>query len=118
MSVSFLNGSVHSQGIKIDHPCWLYFGSIGWANTSDEVKAAAYQAAKVCGWTDQGLKKIILSEFGDRVDQFMADVIIEELQDLAKKHPVEIEQVYEANKENPLFKVRGSDSTIRLPLGD
>lgn len=90
-----LNGSVHSQGVKIDIPAWLDMGSQEWQNTSGELKAAAYQASKVCGWTDDGLKVIMKSEFAPRVDDFMADVTLETLQDLAKQFPVEVEQVYE-----------------------
>lgn len=110
-----LNGSVHSQGIKIDHTDWLDIGSKGWQDTSGEQKAAAYQAAKVCGWTDDGMKRIMLSEFGPRIDEFMADVTLESLRELAAMFPVEVEQVYEVKKENPAFKVRGSEATFKLP---
>lgn len=110
-----LNGSVQSQGLKIDIKAWLDMGSQEWKDTENRVKAAAYQAAKVCGWTDAGLKAIIIGEYGPRIDQFMADVTIETLQDLAKEHPVEVEQIYEQKKETPTFKVHGSDATLKLP---
>lgn len=104
MSVTSLNGSVHSQGIKIDHVAWLDMGSKEWASTSDKDKAAAYQAAKVCGWTDDGIKVIILREFSPRVDDFMADVTLDQLRTLAAEHPVDVEQVYEAKSEKPSFR--------------
>ena len=112
---SSLNGSVYSQGIKIDHRAWLDMGSEDWKTTSDEQKAAAYQAARVCGWTDEGLKAIIINEFGPRIDQFMADVTMETLHDLAAAHVVEVQEVYEVKQENPTFKVHGSDATFQLP---
>lgn len=110
--ISSLNGSVYSQGIKIDHKAWLDMGSIEWKETSDKDKAAAYQAAKVCGWTDDGLIAIMISEFAPRIDQFMADVTIDTLREYANVYPVEVEQVYEVKKENPHFKVK--DSTFQL----
>ena len=112
--IASLNGSVHSQGIKIDICSWLDIGSKEWQDTDAKLKAGAYQAAKVCGWTDQGLTAIITSQYGPRIDQFMADVTIETLRDLAKEYPIEVEQVYEEKKET-LFKVHGSDATIKLP---
>lgn len=111
---SSLNGSVYSQGIKIDHRAWLDMGSTDWAQTPPEQKAAAYQAAKVCGWTDDGLKVLIIKEFGPRVDEFMANVTIDTLHELATAHPVEVEEVYEVKQENPQFKVHGGDATFKL----
>jgi hypothetical protein len=103
-AVSSLNGSVYSQGVKVDHRAWLDMGSKEWMDTSDELKAAAYQAAKVCGWTDDGLKNIIVSSFSPRIDHFTADVIIETLQELANKHPIPVEEVYEVKEDKPIFK--------------
>jgi hypothetical protein len=114
-TVISLNGSVHSQGIKIDHRAWTDMGSEEWKNTPDADKAAAYQAAKICGWTDRGLSALIIKEFSPRIDQFMADVTIETLQELAANHPVEVQEVYEVKKENPQFKVKGSEATFQLP---
>lgn len=110
-----LNGSVHSQGIKIDYRAWLDMGSEEWKNTSDEQKAAAYQAAMVCGWTDGGLKALMVRDFAPRVDQFTADLTIDTLRDLSKTYPVPVDQVYEVKKDNPRFKVRGLDDTFQLP---
>jgi hypothetical protein len=56
-----LNGSVYSQGIKINYVAWLDMGSAEWQETDPKLKAAAYQAALVCGWTDTGLKNFILN---------------------------------------------------------
>lgn len=104
MSVISLNGSVHSQGVKVDHVAWLDMGSKEWQTTPDKVKAAAYQAAKVCGWKDEGLKALMMKEFGPRIDHFMADVTIENLQELAAEYPIPVEQVYEVKKDVPVFK--------------
>lgn len=113
--INSLNGSVHSQGVKIDHNSWLDMGSKGWQDTSDAQKAAAYQAAKVCGWTDDGLKAIMISEFGPRIDDFMAELTLEALREFSVTHPIEVEQVYVVKKETPSFKVQGSDATFKLP---
>lgn len=89
IATNSLNGNVQSQGIKVDHVAWLDMGSNDWHETSSELKAKAYQAAKATGWTDSGLKKIIIDEFGPRLDHFWADTIIETLQALAEQYPVE-----------------------------
>lgn len=114
-TVNSLNGSVHSQGVKVDHRAWLDMGSADWQSTPDKVKAAAYQAAKVCGWTDVGLKVIITNQFGPRVDEFMAQITIDTLKELAEQYPIPVEQVYESKPERPKFKVAGSDATFQLP---
>jgi hypothetical protein len=111
-AASSLNGSVHSQGIKVDYKAWLDIGSQEWQDTSNKEKAAAYQAAKVCGWTDAGLISIMLKDFGPRIDQFMADVTIESLKEMAEEFPIPIEEVYEVKKEQPVFKIRGSEGTL------
>ena len=110
-----LNGSVHSQGVKIDYKAWLDIGSKEWQDTEAKDKAAAYQAAKVCGWTDAGLVAIMVKDFGPRIDQFMANVTIDTLKEMSQQFPVPIEEVYEVKKENPAFKVRGSEDTFNLP---
>lgn len=103
-STSFLNSSVQSQGIKVDFRAWLDMGSQEWKETPEKVKAYAYQAAKVCGWTDAGLKKIILDEFTPRVDDFMANVTMDTLQALAEQFPAKVEQIREVKQESPTFK--------------
>lgn len=113
-AINSLNGSVHSQGIKIDHRAWLDMGSVEWKDTPDETKAAAYQAARVCGWTDEGLKSIIITEFAPRIDHFMADVTIESLRELASANPIPVEEVYEVKKDRPVFKARGSNDTFTV----
>lgn len=85
-----LNGSVQGQGIKLDFRDWLDIGSEGWKNSSEAEKAYAYQASMVSGWTNNGLKSIILSSFAERIDEATADLIIELLQDFSKSYPAEI----------------------------
>lgn len=91
--VNSLNGNVHSQGIRIGHKAWLDMGSKEWEETSPENKAHAYQAAKLTGWTDKGLRQIILSEFRPRLDDFWADLIIDTLHSLEKEHPISITEL-------------------------
>ncbi len=99
IATNSLNGNVQSRGIKIDHSSWLDMGSIGWGETSKEIKAQAYQIAREVGWTDEGLKKIILTEFAPRLDHFWADLIIENLQTYAKEYPIEIKPKEEVKLE-------------------
>src|SRR4051812_24434590 len=109
--VGSLNGSVNSQGVKVEHRAWLDMGSPEWKEISDTEKAAAYQAARVCGWTDEGLKAVIIKEFEPRIDHFMADVTIETLQELAKLHPLEVEEVYQVNN-HTVLKKDGKEITL------
>jgi len=87
-----LNSSVQSQGLKLDVRDWLDMGSENWSKVPDEIKAAAYQAAKFSGWTDDGLKVLMLKEFGTRVEEQDVSFVLETLKELANKYPVEIEE--------------------------
>lgn len=88
-----INGSVQSQGIKVNYKNWLDLSTKEWKETPDKVKAAAYQAAKLCGWKDEGLKTAIMSL--PHIDQFIADATIETLKVLADKFPLPTEPVYD-----------------------
>jgi len=94
-TLTALDGSVQSQGIKASFKDWLDIGSEEWQKTPDKVKAAAYQAAKVCGWRDEGLKQLILNQLTPRSDEFTAEFTLDILKKLAATYPVEQEQVYE-----------------------
>src|SRR5258708_5190894 len=85
-----LDSSVQSQGVKVNFRDWLDMGPENWSATPDRVKAAAYQAVLVNGWTKRGLISIMLNEFGPRVDEDTAKFTLECLEDFAKEHPFEI----------------------------
>ena len=89
-----LDGDVQSQGIKVGHRDWLDPGSEGYANLPDEVKAAAYQAAKVCGWDDSQLKSLMLQHYPHLDDQFMS-LSIKTLVELEEKYPLQVDEVYD-----------------------
>lgn len=112
--INALNGSVQSQGIRVDVRDWLDIGSKGWRTTSEKVKAAAYQAAKVTGWTDKGLHALMLKEFAPRIDEFQADLTLEILQDFEKKYPVE-QEVLETKEHKDVWKVKGSEVNFPFP---
>src|SRR3954465_3377438 len=114
-AISMLDGSVQSQGVKVGARDWLDMGSENWGKTPDEVKSAAFQAALVTGWTEAGLKKLMMDAWGPRVDDDAADFILTLLRELAEKHPLKVEQVYEVDAAPPKMKLHGSDEYITLP---
>lgn len=93
--IDALDGSVQSQRIKISARDWLDIGSAEWAKTPHAVKAAAYQAAKITGWTDAGLKNVMLKSWGPRIDEPMADYVLNLLSEWSKEYPLEAEIVNE-----------------------
>ena len=109
-----LNGSVYSQGIKIDARDWLDMGSEGWRATTDKQKAAAYQAAKVTGWTDKGLYEIMIKQFGPRIDEFQADLTLGLLRDYEKEYPIE-QEVLDTKDHKDVWKVTGSETAFPFP---
>ncbi len=113
-----LDGSVQSQGIKVSARDWLDMGSETWATTSDETKAAAYQAAQVTGWKDAGLIKIMMECWGPRIDEDTAKFTLDTLKELAQQYPVEVEEVYKDDSPAPVFKIKGCDKTIPFPPKD
>lgn len=86
---SMLNGCVQAQGLKIDVDHWLVMGSKEWGNTPDEVKAWAYQAAIVTGWTDDALCQILKTKAPAIFTDEFCTVILSELKELAQKHRLE-----------------------------
>lgn len=86
-----LNGAVQGQGVKVDVRHWLDMGSKEWKECPDEVKAAAYQAALLSGWTEQGLIRVMLSEFKPRVDEEWAKTTIATLKEMLESYPVVVE---------------------------
>jgi len=109
-----LDGAVQRQGIKLEARDWLDIGSETWSKTSDYDKAAAYQAAKMVGWKDEGLKQVILRCWGERFDASQADAVIEILQSLEKQHPLEIEELKKETHKDT-WKVQGIDKTFQFP---
>lgn len=110
-----LDGVVQRQGIKVSAADWLDMGSESFTKTPKEVKAAAYQAAKVAGWQDAGLLKIILDSWSPRIDEHMAKFTIELLKDLAVLYPLEVIEVRKDDSAPPVFKINGCDKTIPFP---
>lgn len=110
-----LDGSIQRQGVKVSARDWLDMGSETWAKTPDEVKALAYQAAQVTGWTDAGLIKLMTDTWGPRIDEDTAKFTLETLQELSKEHPAEVEEVYKDEAPAPVFKIAGCDKTVPFP---
>jgi hypothetical protein len=91
--INALNGSVQSQGVKVDAPGWLDMSSKEWINTPDKAKATAYQAAKVTGWTDKALLNLMIQK--PVITEVEAKITLEFLQDLEKKFPIPVESILE-----------------------
>ena|ERR1019366_3625779 len=110
-----LDGSVQSQGVKVSVRDWLDIGSETWATTSDESKAAAYQAAQVTGWKDVGLIQLMMTAWGPRIDEDTAKFTLTVLKELSEQYPVAVEEVYKDESHPPVFKIKNCDRTIPFP---
>ena len=108
--LSSLDGDVQSQGVKVSRRDWLDMGSKGWNSTDNKTKAAAYQAAIVCGWEDEQLKSLMLQQY-EHLKPSMVDFTIKELQGLSKLHPLEVEEIYDAEKQMHK-KVEAEEGTL------
>ena len=86
--INSINGSVQSQGIRVDVDAWLLIGSKEWEATPDEVKAYAYQAALATGWTDEALINAVVTNYS-HLDRAMMEFVIEELHALKQAYPLE-----------------------------
>jgi hypothetical protein len=86
-----LNGCVQAQGVRVGIENWLIMGSPEWNETPDEVKAAAYQAAGVTGWTDAALK-LIMQRKCPFMDEDMCSVVLNMLKEWAGEYPLEVQQ--------------------------
>jgi hypothetical protein len=84
-----LNGSVQSQGFRVGVENWLAMGSPEWDSTPDEIKAGAYQAAGITGWSDIALKAILIKKC-PFMNEDMAGTVLDILKDLARQYPLEI----------------------------
>jgi hypothetical protein len=113
-----LDGSVQRQGIKVSARDWLDMGSETWAKTPDKVKALAYQAAQITGWTDAGLIKLMTGTWGPRIDEDTAKFTLETLRELSKENPADVEEVYKDDAPPPVFKITGCDKMIPFPPKD
>jgi hypothetical protein len=89
--IESINGNVQSQGIKVKFAAWMIMGSQEWNETPDQIKAYAYQAALVTGWTNQSLINTACGAY-PHMDKYMAKFTIEHLVDLVKEHPLEIDE--------------------------
>jgi hypothetical protein len=86
-----LNGCVQAQGIKVNIENWLVMGSREWNETPDNIKAWAYQAAGVTGWSNEALVRIVTDKY-KHIDEEMAQITINLLKDLSSEHKLEVEQ--------------------------
>ena len=84
-----LDGAVQSQGVHVGARDWLDMGSDGWAETSDQMKAYAYQAAMITGWNDDSLSEMMLELFPHLQPSIMLHTI-KLLKELTGKYPVEV----------------------------
>src|SRR5437660_953560 len=103
--LAMLDGSVQSQGIRVSARDWLDMGSEEWAKTDNRVKAAAYQAALVTGWTEDGLRSVMTHAWGPRVDDDVATFVLALLRELAEEFPVQVEDVYKVEPERPEMRL-------------
>lgn len=87
---SSLNGCVQSQGIRVNIENWLVMGSDEWNETPDQIKAWAYQAAGVTGWTDAALSLILTNKCPFMNDD-MCVTILNMLKEWAAEYPLEVQ---------------------------
>lgn len=89
--VAQLDGAVQSQGVRVGARAWIDIGSKEWDATPEQVRAAAYQAAGITGWSDGAIGDIVLSAF-PFITPACWEYTLKLLQDLAKKYPVSVEK--------------------------
>lgn len=89
-----LDGSVHSQGVKIKHRAWLDMGSEEWTTTPEEIKAAAYQASQATGWGETALKDMMIENY-EHLSESTMDATIDFLKEMTEKYSLQIEEVNE-----------------------
>lgn len=87
--IDSINGNIQAQGIKVRFPAWMVMGSPEWENTPEQIKAYAYQAATITGWSDEALVTAVCGAY-QFIDKHMARFTIEVLQDLKTKYPLEV----------------------------
>lgn len=87
---SSLNGCVQSQGIKVSLENWLVMGSKEWEETPNEVKAWAYQAAGVTGWTDAAIRMILIKKC-PWFDNDMCTVVLNLLKEWVEEYPLKVQ---------------------------
>lgn len=87
---SSLNGCIQAQGFKVNIENWLVMGSAEWNETPDEIKAGAYQAAIITGWTDAALKMILNRKYSF-MDDDMCNIVLNMLKEWAVQYPLEIQ---------------------------
>lgn len=87
--IDSINGSVQSQGIKVNIENWLVIGCKEYDETPDEVKAYAYQAAHLTGWTDMSLTNAVSRKY-PHLDADMLQFVFDNLKELSEKHKLEV----------------------------
>ncbi len=105
--IDTLDGCVNAQGIKVKFPAWMVMGSKEWDATPDQIKAYAYQAAKVTGWTNESLVKAVCNVY-EFVDVHMAKYTVSLLEDMTKQYPLEVENKKKESPKLTLIDGRGS----------
>lgn len=108
-----LDGAVQGQGIKASVDDWLNIGSDSWGKTPNEIKAAAYQAAKVSGWKDAGLLQVIIRCW--KMDEDMAKFTLETLKELEIQHPFQVDEIRKDESKPPVWKIKNCDKTLPFP---
>jgi hypothetical protein len=88
--IDSLDGNIQAQGIKVRFPAWMVIGSLEWMETPEEIKAYAYQAALVTGWTNEALINAACAVY-PHIDKHTAKFTIEHLIDLVKEFPLQVE---------------------------
>jgi len=110
--IDTLDGCINAQGIKVKFPAWMVMGSKEWDATPDQIKAYAYQAALVTGWTDKSLIQAVCSVY-EFIDAHAASFTIRLLEDLAKQYPLEVK---EKKKELPKVTLSDGDGARELVI--
>lgn len=79
--------TLRAFGLKISPSNLLDLGDPEFFKLPDEIRAAAWFAAKEHGWTENGIRMVIKELMGKRYDPETGDLIIEELKFCAEKYP-------------------------------
>ena len=87
--IDTLDGSVQAQGIKIKFPAWMVMGSPEWNKTPDNIKAHAFQAALVTGWSRISLTTAVCVVY-EHIDIHMANFTVDVLEDLVMQYPLTV----------------------------
>lgn len=84
-----IDGNVQSKGVKIKFAGWMSIGSQEWEESSDQLKAHAYQAAIAAGWTNKTLSEVACAIY-EHINKSTVEFTLSELMLLAKTHPISL----------------------------